>query len=357
MPTASRLKPETAMLTERARGAYLGLAVGDALGATVEFLTPGEIQHKFVREGGEHKDIIGGGWLNLKPGQITDDTAMSLALGEAILASGGKVEALASAHAFDNWMRTKPIDIGNTVRRNLIHFRQTGIPEAPASEHDAGNGAIMRLLPVALATLGCDETEITAAFKAQAHVTHNNPLSDTGGLCLINMLHTALQGGTWDELKAAATALEAQNHEYAWHRTRRQENPSGYVAHTLQAVFQAFFSTDSFESCLINIVNRGGDADTTGAIAGALAGAWYGERHIPLRWKTALDKTITRRCEEQAQALLGCSTSTARNPAGTRSIAPPSVDLGQTKSSCRFRQATGMQHPDKFVIVGFTTEM
>jgi ADP-ribosyl-[dinitrogen reductase] hydrolase len=313
MLTASHPKPETGILhnrtesmarTERARGAYLGLAIGDALGATVEFLTPREIRCNFARQGGVHKKIIGGGWLNLKPGQITDDTAMSLALGEAILANGGKVEALACAHAFDRWMRGKPIDIGNTVRRNLIHFRQTGIPEALVSEYDAGNGAIMRLLPVALATLDCDETHIVAAFKAQAHVTHNNPLSDTGGLCLIHMLHVALQNGTWDALEAEAMALESSYPEYAWSWARRQENPSGYVVHTLSAVFQAFFSTDSFESCLIDVVNRGGDADTTGAIAGALAGAWYGERQIPLHWKTALDKTAAHRCVEQAERLL-----------------------------------------------------
>ncbi|MDR1887847.1 MAG: ADP-ribosyl-[dinitrogen reductase] hydrolase [Zoogloeaceae bacterium] len=288
---------------ERATGAYLGLAVGDALGATVEFLTPGEIRRNFAREGGEHKEIIGGGWLHLKAGQITDDTAMSLALGEAILASGGKVKALTAAHAFDSWMRSKPIDIGNTVRRNLILFRQTGIPEAPVSEHDAGNGAVMRLLPVALLTVGRDEAEIVAAFKAQAHVTHNNPLSDAGGLCLIHLVHIALQSGTWNALKAEARALESRYPEYAWSTTRRQENPSAYVAHTLQAVFQAFFATDSFESCLIDVVNRGGDADTTGAIAGVLAGAWYGRRGIPPRWINALDRSIVRRCVEQAERL------------------------------------------------------
>ena len=313
MSNASHLKPELdiknahAARTERARGAYLGLAIGDALGATVEFLTPREIRHNFARQGGVHKEIIGGGWLHLKPGQITDDTAMSLALGEAILLCGGKVEALAVARAFDNWMRTKPIDIGNTVRRNLIRFRQTGNPEAPVSEHDAGNGAIMRLLPVALATLEGNKTDVAAAFKAQAHVTHNNPLSDVGGLCLIHLLHTALRGGTWGEMHATATALELLHPEYAWRTARRQENPSGYVAHTLQAVFQAFFATNSFEACLIDVVNRGGDADTTGAIAGALAGAWYGEHSIPPRWKNALDNTTAYRCTEQAERLVNGS--------------------------------------------------
>ena len=133
----------------RGIAAYLGLAIGDALGATVEFLTPNEIRHQH----GVHRDITGGGWLRLKAGRVTDDTTMSLALGEAILARGC-VEAQAAAAAFDAWMRGKPVDIGNTVRRNLIQFRKTGNPEAPASEHDAGYGAAMRILPVALACYG-----------------------------------------------------------------------------------------------------------------------------------------------------------------------------------------------------------
>ncbi|GHU23418.1 ADP-ribosyl-[dinitrogen reductase] glycohydrolase [Betaproteobacteria bacterium] len=313
MPTASLPKPEAETRIARARGAYLGLAVGDALGATVEFLTPGEIRRKFA---GGHQNIIGGGWLNLKAGQVTDDTAMSLALGEAILASGGKIETLAltSALAFDHWMRGKPIDIGNTVRRNLIRFRQTGNPEAPECEHDAGNGAIMRLLPVALATQNCSETDIAAAFKAQAHVTHNNPLSDAGGICLMRLLHIALRGGDWLQLKTEARRLESSHPEYAFHGKRQQENPSGYVAHTLQAVFQAFFTTDSFEACLIDVVNRGGDADTTGAIAGALAGAWYGEHGIPPRWKNALDKRIVQRCREQAERLVNVQPFPHHNP-------------------------------------------
>lgn len=92
----------------------------------------------------------------MKAGQVTDDTTMSLALGEAILAKRA-VDAQAAAEAFDAWMRAKPVDIGNTVRRNLIQFRKTGNPEAPASEHDAGNGAAMRVLPIALACYGQPE--------------------------------------------------------------------------------------------------------------------------------------------------------------------------------------------------------
>lgn len=141
--------PWAAPLAEKARAAYLGMAIGDALGATVEFMTPKEIQFQY----GVHRDITGGGWLRLRAGQVTDDTTMALALGNAILGAG-RVDALAAATAFDAWMRGKPVDIGNTVRRNLIQFRKTGRPEAVACEHDAGNGAAMRVLPVALATFG-----------------------------------------------------------------------------------------------------------------------------------------------------------------------------------------------------------
>ena len=304
MPSALRRKPDPDTLADRARGAYLGLAVGDALGATVEFLTPREIQHQFARQGGVHREIIGAGWLHLKPGQVTDDTTMSLALGDAILACHGEVEALACARAFDAWMRAKPVDIGNTVRRNLVRFRRSGIPEAPPCEHDAGNGALMRTLPVALATLGQDEARVADAFRAQAHVTHNNPLSDAGGICLALMIQDAILGGGWADLKARARALAREWPAYAWEDTRPQENPSGYVAHTLPAVFQAFFDTDSFEAALIDVVNRGGDADTTGAILGALAGAWYGCAGIPARWLRTLDRASAERCRDQAARLL-----------------------------------------------------
>ena len=189
---ASSLPPLA--VSERARAAYLSLAIGDALGATVEFLTPREIQQKH----GVHRDILGGGWLRLKPGQVTDDTTMSLALGEAIL-NAGKLDAHTAAQAFDQWMRSKPVDIGNTVRRNLITFRKTGHPEAPPSEHDAGNGAAMRCLPVALACYGQPIETIKHASAAQAHVTHHNALSDAACETLILMLHDLLGGASLSE--------------------------------------------------------------------------------------------------------------------------------------------------------------
>jgi ADP-ribosyl-[dinitrogen reductase] hydrolase len=289
--------------TDRATAAYLGLAIGDALGATVEFMTPREIAAKY----GMHDSLRGGGWLHLKPGQVTDDTTMSLALGNSILAKG-RVDAFAAALSFDAWMRAKPVDIGNTVRRNLLQFRKTGNPEAPYSDNDAGNGAAMRVLPVALATLGQPDETVRAACRAQAHVTHHCILSDAVCECFVFMVQDALRGKDKNYLlHRHAHPLAARHPELKFRSIRQSQNPSGYVVDTLQAVFQSFFDTDDFRDCLIDVVNRGGDADTTGAIAGMLAGALFGLEAIPDTWLKTLDADIRRLCEVQARALVNLS--------------------------------------------------
>ena len=293
----------SALICSRAQAAYLGLALGDALGATVEFMTPREIRDRH----GVHRELCGGGWLRLRAGQVTDDTTMALALGQAILAHGGAVDARACAQPFDAWMRAKPVDIGNTVRRNLIHFRRSGSPLAPPSEHDAGNGAAMRLLPVALVTLGASEATVCAAVHAQARVTHNNSLSDCACEFLALSLQDALRGASLRELYRRRIApFVARQPLYAW-RGRCNDNPSGYVVDTLRTVLQSLLGSGDFEQCLVDVVNRGGDADTTGAIAGMLVGALYGLDALPARWLRVLDADVRRRVAQQARALVALS--------------------------------------------------
>lgn len=296
------MKPHDAydsLLQSRARGAYLGLAVGDALGATVEFMTAREI----AAELGGHKEITGGGWLRLKPGEVTDDTTMSLALGDAIIEQG-QVEAEAVADAFNCWLRGKPVDVGNTVRKGIVNYRLTGETEAPENFYDAGNGACMRSIPIALATYGLDREEINSASRTQAHVTHNNEISDMGCACVIEMVQAALDNHSKSQMiMGPIQKLIATNPEYAF-RGRHRDNPSAYIVETLQAVFQAFFNTNNFEECLIDVINRGGDADTTGAIAGMLAGSLYGVESIPKRWLNALNPDIKKQCEHQADAIM-----------------------------------------------------
>jgi ADP-ribosyl-[dinitrogen reductase] hydrolase len=270
------------------------------LGATVEFMTPREIAAQYR----VHDTLRGGGWLRLRPGQVTDDTTMALALGQAIL-DEGTVSAEGAARAFDAWMRGKPVDIGNTVRRGILRFRQTGETETPENDQDAGNGAAMRVLPVALATLNQTEEEVRQACRAQAHVTHHCALSDDATETVALMVRDALLGADRVRLlHERAHPLARRHPEFTFRAVRQQANPSGYVADTLRAVFQAFFDTDTFEDCLIDVVNRGGDADTTGAIAGMLAGAVHGLKSIPPRWLDALDPAIRQACTAQAAALV-----------------------------------------------------
>ena len=166
--------PPGESLKSRAAGAYLGLAIGDALGATLEFMTPREIRHKY----GVHREIRGGGWLRLRAGQVTDDTEMSLALGNSILAHGA-VDPGSVAEAFSDWMRTKPVDIGNTVRSGISRYRQTGETQVPENEYDAGNGACMRCLPVALAYLGADEMTVAEANRRPRTATSSTSMASS----------------------------------------------------------------------------------------------------------------------------------------------------------------------------------
>lgn len=288
---------------DRAEGAFLGLAVGDALGATVEFMTPREIRAEY----GWLHDIKGGGWLRLKPGEVTDDTEMALALGRSLIACGGNLDPVHVAQEFSNWMREKPKDIGHTVRRGIVRFRTTGEVVVPVNEHDAGNGACMRIAPLALATFGGAPEGMADAVFASAHLTHNCPLSDAGTLAVVRMVHAGLRGRRGvGAIAPIAHDLAARFPPFAF-TGKRRENPSGYLPETLQAVFQALLRTDSFESAVADVVNRGGDADTTGAIAGTVAGAVYGAGKIPKRWLRRLDPAVHRACVDQARRLVALS--------------------------------------------------
>ena len=283
-------------LIDRALGAYWGLAVGDALGATVEFLTKGEIATQY----GVHQKIIGGGWLRLRPGQVTDDTEMSLRLGRSLLRTG-TLDPRDVCEEFADWLKTKPVDVGNTCRRGISRYVVKGTTETEFHEGDAGNGAAMRILPVALATLG-DDAKLEAWSAAQAHTTHNHPLSDDATLALARMVHTLLDGGGVKGVREVANALIAKHRAFRFEPYRG--NSSAYVVDTVQTVLHCYFRTDSFRSCVVETVNLGGDADTTGAIAGMLAGATYGASAIPNAWTVKLDPEVRDEIEAQTAGLL-----------------------------------------------------
>ncbi len=271
-------------IVDRARAALFGVAVGDALGATIEFMTPAQIRNRYV----VLRDIVGGGWLKLAPGQVTDDTEMTLCVARGIVRSG-EWDLRPIADRFAQWLSRDPADVGATCRRGIERYMENGRLEAPPDEQGAGNGAAMRVAPVALCTLG-DEERLSRLAVEQAHITHHHPLSDAACVSVGTMIQRGLLGAPLRELRAAADDLGARHPEFRL--DGYDGKSSGYVVDTLRTVFDAFFSTDNFEDCVVKTVNRGGDADTTGSIAGAIAGARYGLAAIPPRWLQALDGAL-----------------------------------------------------------------
>lgn len=288
-----------AEVSSRARAAFIGLAVGDALGAPVEFMTAGEIGDKY----GVLKEIVGGGWLRLKPGQVTDDTAMALCIARALAAAGGW-SLTGIADNFAAWLKGKPVDVGDTCRRGIRNYMLKGTMEVPFNQWDAGNGAVMRMLPVALFTLG-DERMMAECVVAQARLTHNHPLSDGACVVLGRLIHLALLGFSRTRLRHELEGLFADYEKFRFDHYHGLS--TGYVVDTMQTVFYHFFRGKDFEECLIDTVNQGGDADTTGAIVGALAGAYYGMDGIPKRWLKRMDRSLMAEIDSLSLKLIGLS--------------------------------------------------
>ncbi|CAH2029866.1 ADP-ribosyl-[dinitrogen reductase] hydrolase [Trichlorobacter ammonificans] len=283
-------------LTDRARAAFVGMAIGDALGATVEFMTAAEI----AAQHGVFKEISGGGWLRLQPGQVTDDTEMALCIARAVnKAQGWSREAIAQEFAV--WLKSRPVDCGDTCRKGIRSFMLHGTLEVPYNTWDGGNGAVMRMLPAALLSL--PDTELMKKYALeQARITHHQHLSDAACICLGSLLHLILRGFSKARLRREVDGLVARFPSFAFEPYRGLAG--AYVADTMQTVFHHFFRGRSFEECLVGTVNQGGDADTTGAITGMLAGAYYGMEAIPRRWLKKMDKKLLTELEQHAERLV-----------------------------------------------------
>ena len=280
---------------QRALGAYLGLAVGDALGATVEFMTATEIRSQL----GVHRKLTGGGWLRLRPGEVTDDTQMSLCIARSIVEGGFSTRDI--AQRFVAWYRSRPPDIGNTCRRGIARFITHGTVHGPPNEGDAGNGAVMRMAPIALAALA-DVALLEVQAIEQAHITHHHPLSDAACILVGRLIQLALIGHAMHRLRRQAEATIAEFPKFCF--APYHGLSTAYVVDTMQTVLHFLFTTSSFEACLIATVNQGGDADTTGAIVGAIAGAYYGIEAIPREWVRKLDPAVREEIPSLADQLI-----------------------------------------------------
>ncbi|MCM8748419.1 ADP-ribosylglycohydrolase family protein [Thermomicrobiaceae bacterium CFH 74404] len=276
---------------DRFRGCLAGLAVGDALGATVELCSASEIRARF----GVHREIIGGGWLSLAPGEVTDDTEMALCIARSIVELG-RVEPGDIARRFVEWFLRGPKDVGTTVARVLSRIAAGERWEEAAERvyraapyRAAGNGSLMRTAPVALFHAWRPRELVQASLEV-SRITHAHPEAMWACVALGQAIATAIQANAApaEALLAAAAAVPEpavrRAVEDAPALDPETAATSGYVLNTLRIALWAVSCHGSFEDAVVAAVNLGGDADTAGAVTGALAGARAGITGIPQRW-------------------------------------------------------------------------
>jgi len=291
---------------DRYNGCLLGLAAGDALGTTLEFKPPGSFKAL--------KDMVGGGPFHLEPGQWTDDTSMALCLAESLIRKNG----FDGADQMDRYLmwrekghlssNGKCFDIGNTVSSALMRYKRTGDPfSGSADPHSAGNGSIMRLAPVPMFFAANPETAIDFCSES-SRTTHGAAACLDACRYFGALILGALEGdtkdtiladhycpvpGLWDNDPLCPEIEEIASGSFK-HRKPPEIAGTGYVVKSLEAALWAFYHSETFEQGCLLAVNLGDDADTTGAVYGQIAGAYYGRSNIPPRWldKLSLGKEI-----------------------------------------------------------------
>jgi len=301
---------------DRYRGALLGLAAGDALGTTLEFQRPGTFD--------PIQDMVGGGPFHLQPGEWTDDTSMALCLAASLVECGG-FEARDQMQRYLRWLGEGYMsstgacfDIGTTVRTALGIYQQTGEPfSGPTHTHSAGNGSIMRLAPIPLYFASDPALAIKMAAQS-SRTTHGATEAVDACRYFAGLIVGALQGRPKEELLStgfcpvtggwAATPLAPAISLIASGSFKAKQPPEikggGYVVETLEAALWAFHGSENFRQGALLAVNLGDDADTTGAVFGQLAGAFYGESGIPDGWlaKLAMREAIAALANQLGQA-------------------------------------------------------
>jgi len=282
--------------TDRFKGCLMGLACGDAVGTTVEFRPRGSFDPV--------TDMTGGGPFGLEPGQWTDDTSMALCLAESLLECGG-FDARDQAERYVRWRDQGHMssngfcfDIGGTVSNALFRFSLTG--EVFSGSNDplsAGNGCIMRLAPVPM-FFASDRAQAVEMSAQSSRTTHGAAECLDACRLFASILVSALEGrGKEDVLfghgdlglaSPAIASIAAGDYDG---KDEAEIRGSGYVVESLEAALWCFFQTESFCDAVLLAANLGHDADTTAAICGQVAGAFYGVSEIPAGW---LDKLAMR---------------------------------------------------------------
>ncbi len=301
---------------DRFLGAIYGLAVGDALGVALEFKSPGSFEPV--------SDIVGGGPFGLKAGEWTDDTAMAMCLAESLLNKQG-FDAYDQMDRYRQWYRAgywscrdRCFDIGNTVRAAVERFESTKDPFSGSTDpRSAGNGSLMRLAPAPLYFARTPGEAVRFAGES-SRTTHGAATCVDACRYFAGLILGAIQGVEKRTLLSDGYSVESVDWsetplceeiaEIAGGSFKRKEPPeirgSGYVVKSLEAALWAFDRSESFREGALLAVNLGDDADTTGAIYGQLAGAYYGYGGIPAEWTAQLawEKQIRRLTEHLYRA-------------------------------------------------------
>jgi ADP-ribosyl-[dinitrogen reductase] hydrolase len=277
---------------DRFRGCLLGLAVGDAVGTTAEFAERGSFP-KVV-------DMVGGGPFHLQPGQWTDDTSMALCLATSLIAKKG-FDPKDQMDRYWRWYKEgylsstgRCFDIGNTVGSALERYHQTGNPFSGSTSPDAaGNGSLMRLVPIPIFYF--PDLQKTLHFAAESSRTTHGATECLEACQLFSeILFNALSGKEKEAIlfKTTFEPSMPKIKEIALGKYRTKSigeiKGSGYVVESLEAALWCFYYTDSFEEAILQAANLGEDADTTAAVCGQIAGAFYGKTGIPEKWLSKL---------------------------------------------------------------------
>ena len=260
-------------------GAIFGFAIGDSMGATTEFMTRKQIKNAY----GKVTDLISGGWLNLKSGEVTDDTQMSMCIMDVIMC-GTHFNTFRNSvlNSFVDWYKSNPKDIGNQCRKAIEYYMKTG-NQIPLDDEALGNGGLMRAMPCAVLDWG----DYLLMNQMQNNTTHYNYDS----IDYVNRYSRLMK----DLLRGNDGCLNILSH----HNKIKLLAPTGHVYNTfINSIYWA--CRGSFEEAIIGAVNHGGDADTIAAIAGSLAGARYGFNSIPNRWLEKLDRKVYNKLSEYA---------------------------------------------------------
>lgn len=290
---------------DRCAGSLLGLACGDAVGTTVEFAVRGDFEPL--------TDMVGGGPFSLSPGEWTDDTSMALCLAESLLETG-RFDAADQMARYVRWWREghlsstgRCFDIGMTVRSALSGFQENGDPFAGSDDPStAGNGALMRLAPIPL-FFSPDLERIDRFAVESSRTTHAAPEALDCARLLARVIARALAGESRTavldgrSLRLASPSVAALASGSYVGKDASGIRGTGYAVHSLEAALWCFERTESFEEAVLLAANLGDDADTTAAIVGQIAGAWYGIEGIPDRWRRRLHLAVE--IEETARRL------------------------------------------------------